>query len=92
MASQPITNPQSRPLEIPAELRQSLHLRETETHYLVQTLSGATIFFAKSEIEYPSELTCGILDDRKDTGEERRREREWELAHDERKFGAKQDD
>ena len=91
MASRPAVLHPRLPLEIPSKLRELLKLGETETHYSVQTLSGATLLFSKGAIQYPRELPCGILDDGKDTTEERRREREWELAHDERKFGTSRD-
>lgn len=88
MASEPVVRPFGQHLAIPADLCEFLHLQETETHYAVRTLSGATLMRPKSEIEYPWELMMGIMDDGKDTTEEKRREREWELAHDERKFGS----
>lgn len=89
MASQPVPKPSKLVLEIPAELRESLQLQETETHYAVRTFSGATLLRLKAEIEYPWQLLEGILDDGRDTSEERHREREWELAHEECKFGLK---
>ena len=87
MASQPVPEPKPV-LIVPQQLRELLELRETDTHYTVKTFSGATLLFEKAKVEYPWQLMCGILDDGKDTGEEKRHERDWELAHDERKFGS----
>lgn len=92
MASQPIPKPQRPEIDISASTREFLQLKETETHYAVRTLSGATLLRPKSEIRFSWELLEGILDDGKDTSEERRRERDWELAHDERKFGCTKSD
>jgi len=82
------TIPSAHTLEVPEDMRSLLDLRETATHYIVRTLSGATILRLKSEIRYPWQLLRGIADNGTDTTEERAREREWELAHDQRKYGA----
>ncbi len=73
-------------LEVPEDLRDLLALRETPTHYVVKTLSGASLLRLKSEIHFPWQLLRGVLDNGTDTTEERVRERKWELAHDQRKY------
>jgi hypothetical protein len=86
MASQPVTASQPT-IEIPGDLRELLQLHETGTDYCVTTLSGATLIRPKAEIRYAWQLLEGILDDGKDTTEERQLEREREFAHDARMLG-----
>ena len=85
MATDPMIRETSQTLIIPHDLRALLHLRETPTHYAVQTLSGATLLRAKSTVQHPWDLLSGIMDDGKDTTEERRVEREREWSQDEPK-------
>jgi bifunctional DNA-binding transcriptional regulator/antitoxin component of YhaV-PrlF toxin-antitoxin module len=92
MATDPVVRPVEKQIVVPADLRELLKLQETDTHYAVHTLSGATLLRSKAEIQYPWQLLEGVLDDGKDTSEERRREREQELSHDQQKFGRKSDD
>jgi hypothetical protein len=75
-------------LVIPADLSELLQLHETDTHYAVRTYSGATLLRPKADILYPWQLLEGVLDDGRDTTEERSRERKLELAREQRKFGA----
>ncbi len=89
MASQPVLNPIESPPTIPKTLRELLNLRETDTHYAVQTFSGATLFRPKAEVAFAWELLEGVYDDGKDTSGDQRRERESELAHDDEKYGVK---
>ncbi len=72
-------------MEIAVNLRNLLHLQETPPHYAVKTFSGATLLRPKSEIQYAWQLLQGILDDGEDSTDLKRRERDLELAHDERK-------
>lgn len=88
MATEPVVRPTGKLVGISEGLRDLLHLTETETHYAVRTLSGATLMRPKTEIAYEWQLLRGIMDDGKDTDVERRVEREFEIAHDERKFGS----
>jgi hypothetical protein len=80
MATEARVRPASSTLAIPSDLRELLDLHETETHYTVRTSSGATLLRSKSDILYPWQLLEGVLDDGRDTSEERKRERETELA------------
>jgi hypothetical protein len=88
MATEATVRPASQALAIPTDLRELLQLHETDTHYAVRTFSGATLLRPKAGILYPWQLLEGVLDDGRDTSEERRQERELELARDQRKFGA----
>jgi len=86
MASEPVLRTFCTGIDIPPQLRESLRLRETDAEYSIRTLSGKVITRSKSDIRYPWQLLSGILDDQKDTTDERRRDREYELSHDERKL------
>jgi hypothetical protein len=88
MATEATVRPAGHALEVPSDLRELLQLHETDTHYVVRTFSGATLLRSKADILYPWQLLEGVLDDGRDTTEERRQERELELARDQRKFGA----
>lgn len=79
--------PQLQMSDIPEAIRSSLQVQETPTEYLVRTFSGATMRFPRAGVHYWWQLMSGVWDNGTDPAEERRREREWELAHDERKFG-----
>jgi len=87
MATAAQTPPAMESILIPDDLREFLKLRETDTDYVVQTLSGATLLRPKSEILYPWQLLQGIWDNGSDTTQQRQNEREWELKHDERRSG-----
>lgn len=87
MATEPVVRAAERAVEIPEDLRSLLDLRETPTHYMLRTLSGATLIRLKSTIRHPWDLLSGIMDDGKDTTEERGLEREREWSHDERTLG-----
>ena len=89
MAGKTTMSSEHNKMVIPSELSELLHLQETPTHYAVRTLSGATLIRTKTVIHYPWQLLEGILDDGKNTSEERRFERERELSHDEAKFGTR---
>jgi hypothetical protein len=67
-------------LDVPNALRDLLQLSESGSDYVVRTMSGARLSKPKSEVKYVWQLLSGILDDGRDTTEERRIERERELA------------
>ncbi len=90
MASGPFIRQEQSSVLITDDLRALLDLRESDTHYLVRTLSGATLMRRKSDVRFAWELLEGIMDDGVSTSEDLKRERDWEFAHDGRKFGVPQ--
>jgi hypothetical protein len=88
LATEATVRPAGQALAIPTDLCELLQLHETDTHFAVRTFSGATLLRPKADILYPWQLLEGVLDDGRDTTEERRQERELELARDQRKYGA----
>jgi hypothetical protein len=87
MASDANIPPAQLQLEIPDSLREFLRMEETPTHFAVRTLSGSKRLWPKLNVQYPWQLLRGIMDDQKNTSEERKRERNFELSIDERKLG-----
>ena len=87
MASRAPIVPVPPKLEIPVDLRELLHIQETPMHYAVRTLSGSIRIHPKASTHYTWQLLEGIMDDGKSTSDERKLERERELARDEVMFG-----
>lgn len=90
MASQPVLTVDNGALQLPEELLSDSHFQNGTKLQLVSVTDDA-ISFKRLTVKHVLaawESLQGILaEEGMDATEWKRREREWELAHDERKFG-----
>jgi predicted alpha/beta hydrolase family esterase len=87
MAAQPALFPSAGELEISLELKKLLHFRETETHYITESLAGVTIEHPKSSVQYPWQLLGGVLVGGPDPNATLETDKQDELANEDRLSG-----